>query len=853
MWDSGRVESAGATDVAYAGGPLPAGKSFWWRVRIWDEAGAPSPFSRPANFGTALGPDQWDGVLIGLGPDQQPYPPPSGHEPVDLVTAAMKPAPYLRRTFELENQVSEARLYATALGIYEVRINGSRAGDAVLAPGWTDYDRRMLYQTYDVAGLLAPGENVVAVILADGWACGFYGEDTKRAGAHYAHEPRFLAQLVLNFTDGSRQTLATDGAWRSSTGAVVYADLVMGQRTEHPLEPRGWDRPGFDASAWRGVSCEDRGPARLVADPGPPIRVTEELPAVSVRRAGPAKFIADFGQNLTGWCRLRSRQPPGTHVIARHGEVLDRDGNLYVANLGTARQTDSYITGEEPADLEPRFSVHGFRYAEVSGLEGDLGPGAVTACVVGSGTPRTGRFECSSAAVNRLYANIDWSQRDNFVSIPTDCPQRNERLGWLGDAQIFVRTAAYNRDVASFFSKWMDDVADAQMPSGAFPEVAPRLGPARPGPPAWGDAGVIVPWTIYKMYGDTGIVERNFGAMTAWMDFLDRANPDRVRERGSGRNFGDWLAPKGDGTPRDLLATAYWAYDADLMAEMARALGRPADAARYVSLGEQVRAAFVRRYVDDDGCLPGGTQTGYALALHMGLVDDDRRPRLAAHLVEAISRQDWHLSTGFVGVGYLLPVLSTTGHTDVAYRLLEQRTFPSWLYTVERGATTIWERWDGWTEERGFQSPRMNSFNHYSLGSVGEWLYRFVLGIELAPGAAGFDRVLLRPHPGGTLTHARGSFLSVRGEISAAWALEGGRLSYSVRVPPGIQASVRVPSADPHSVSGRDGRGPARVEAHPGGVGWQEAVFEVGSGEYSFSGAAPDPRRATIDQAALNS
>jgi alpha-L-rhamnosidase len=408
----------------------------------------------------------------------------------------------------------------------------------------------------------------------------------------------------------------------------------------------------------------------------------------------------------------------------------------------------------------------------------------------------------------------------------------------LGDAQIFVRTAAYNRNVASFFAKWLDDVTDAQLPSGAFPDFAPLLGHNRPGAPAWGDAGIIVPWTIYKMYGDRGILERCFPAMTAWMEFLEAANPGRLRAWGLGNNYGDWLAPKGDRTPRVLLATAYWAYDATLMAEVAGVLGHPEMAARYEELGQQVREAFARHFVDGAARLTGDTQTGYVLALHMGLVGEHLRPALAAHLVEAIAREDWHLSTGFVGVGYLLPVLSSTGHNDVAYRLLEQRSFPSWLYTVDRGATTIWERWDGWTEERGFQSPRMNSFNHYSLGSVGEWLYRFVLGIELAPGAAGFNRLVLRPHPGGSLSFARGSFRSVRGEIATSWALESGRFTFSVRVPSNVQASVRVPSAEPSAVVDGAGRGPTRVENYPGETGQREAVFEIGPGEYSFSGNA---------------
>jgi alpha-L-rhamnosidase len=565
--------------------------------------------------------------------------------------------------------------------------------------------------------------------------------------------------------------------------------------------------------------------------------VTQEVPAESVGITPGRDFMVDFGQNLAGWCRLTVDEPAGRLVRVRHGEVLNQDGSLYVDNLRTAGQTDFFTTSGGRQILEPRHTFHGFRYAEISGLSNQLSPDHVTACVVHSDTPRTGSFKCSSPAINKLYANIDWGQRGNFISIPTDCPQRDERLGWLGDAQIFVRTAAYNRDVGSFFSKWLDDVTDAQLPSGAFTDFAPSLGVQRAAAPAWGDAGVIIPWTMYRMYGDTAVLERNFPAMSAWMDFLVASNPGRLRVNKLGNNYGDWLAPKGDFTPRELLATAYWAYDAQLMAEVARAIGRPQEARDYEQLACEVGDVFREAYVGSSGQVEPGTQTAYVLALHIGLVPDELRARAAQHLVEAIAREDWHLDTGFVGIGYLLPVLSSNGYSDVAYRLIEQRSFPSWQYTIERGATTIWERWDGYTDEHGFQSPRMNSFNHYSLGSVGEWFYRFVLGIELAPGASGFDRVVLRPHPGRSLTHARGSFRSVRGEISSSWERKGDQFIFNIEIPPNVRASVRVPSATPLHVVDANGSGPQAVADYPGAIGQKEAVFEVGSGHYAFVGS----------------
>jgi alpha-L-rhamnosidase len=521
--------------------------------------------------------------------------------------------------------------------------------------------------------------------------------------------------------------------------------------------------------------------------------------------------------------------------------VLAPDGSLYTDNLRTARQTDEYLTCAGPQILEPRFTLHGFRYAEVSGYPGDLDPAAIVARVVHSDIPADGSFESSLPWLNQLFASIDWGQRGNFISVPTDCPQRDERVGWLGDAQVFARTACYNRDVAAFFGKWLDDVADAQHPSGAFSDIAPTLNLDWSGAPAWGDGGVIVPWTLYRMYGDRSSLRRHFAAMTAWMDFLERGNPDYLRRHDLGNSYNDWLAPGEDLTPPELLATAYWAYDATLMAQIAEAIGRPDDAAGYRALGAKVRSAFADAFLAPDGEIASGTQTAYALALHMQLVPGELREAAAGHLVESIAAADWHLTTGFAGVGYLLPVLSSTGHTSVAYRLLEQDGLPSWRYMIDHGATTIWERWDGWTAEHGFQSAWMNSFNHYSLGSVGEWLYRFVLGIDLAPGAVGFDRLILRPHPGGQLARAAGSYRSVRGPIASRWERSGGSFSLRVELPPNVTASVRVPSAAPGEVRDADGRPPTAVAEFPGAPGVPEAVFEAGSGTHEFTGPSHLP------------
>jgi len=837
VWDSGRVLSGDSCDVAYAGADLAAGSRYRWRVRVWssgasgaaDEA-APE-WSPAAFFETELSPASWGAAAswIGLGAIRENFAPPTGDEPADQVANALRPAPYLRRLFHVPGPVAFARLHVTALGLYEARLNGSRVGDAFLTPGWTDYSQRVLYQTYDVTSLLAEGPNVLGAVLADGWYSGFVGFDAKRAGAHYGTAPELLAQLVITFTDGSVAVVGTDDSWEGRFAAVRHADLLMGEKHDLRLEPAGWDAPGLPgtepesggADGWRAVRCRDAGgpgEATLAADPGPPVRVTESVPPVRVWRDEAGRLLADFGQNLTGWVRLRGPGgPAGTVITVRHGEALDSDGSLYTVNLRTARATDEYVlAGRGPVVLEPRFTQHGFRYAEITGYPGSPAADDIVARVAHSDIPVAAAFESAQPWLGRLLDVIDWGQRGNFISVPTDCPQRDERLGWLGDAQIFARTACYNRDVAAFFGKWLDDVADAQFPSGAYPDIAPRLHLRWGGSPAWADAGVIVPWTVWKMYGDLGVLSRHYDAMARWMAFVGEGNPDYLRTSDLGHSYNDWLAPGRDDTPRELLATAYWAYDAALMAEIAAVAGRPDEAASYRELLAKIRSAFAAAFVGADGQVASGTQTAYVLALHMDLVPDSLRAAAAARLVDAIRAADWHLTTGFVGVGYLLPVLSSCGYSSVAYRLLSQRTFPSWRYMIDHGATTIWERWDGWSAEHGFQSPKMNSLNHYSLGAVGEWVYRYLLGIDQQPGTAGFGELLMRPHvdAGGSLDWARGSYRSVRGVIRAGWRVSGDSFSYLVELPANVAAVVCVPAGD----------------------GTGEAVYRVGPGTHKFTG-----------------
>ena len=583
-------------------------------------------------------------------------------------------------------------------------------------------------------------------------------------------------------------------------------------------------------------------PPALIAQIGPPVRVSREVAARKITELKPGTYIVDMGQNMVGWTRLTLTAPAGTKVQMRFAEVLNPDGSIYTTNLRSAHATDTYICrgGGTPEVWEPRFTFHGFRYVELTGLPGKPALNTLTGRVITSDTPETGTFQCSNPMVNQLQSNIEWGQRGNFVSVPTDCPQRDERLGWMGDAQIFVRTATYNCDVAAFYEEWMQAVSDGQSPEGGFPDVAPRKVDLADGAPAWGDAGVIVPWTVYQAYGDTGILKQHWSAMRGWMNYLTSVNPNGLWMNRRNNDFGDWLSIDAD-TPKDVLATAYYAYDASLMAQMARALGKPTEAAEYDALFAHIKAAFNTAYVGPDAKIKGDTQTGYVLALRFGLLPDSLRQTAAQHLVDNIKAKNNHLSTGFVGVGYLCPVLTEMGHNDVAYTLLLNDTFPSWGFSIKQGATTIWERWDGYTPEKGFQDPGMNSFNHYSLGSVGQWLYQSVAGIDTAPNQPGYKHILLSPHPGPGLTSASAKYDSIRGPIVSNWKTENGQLVWDVTVPANTTATARIPTSDAASVREGGQNIDAASGLVPGPAEAGAAVYELPSGTYHFTAALSAP------------
>ncbi len=800
VWDSGKVSSSDTTLVPYAGKPLEARARYQVEVEAWNRDGSAS--AKAVSFWETGVLGNWSARWIGF-------------STVDSEREKESaPSPYLRRSFTLEAPVAAARLYATALGLYEARLNGARVGEGIFTPGWTDYRRRIEYQTYDVTSLLRQGENVLEVVLGDGWYAGSIGWERKRH--HYGPYPlRFLAELHVRRESGEPLVVATDESWRAGEGPIRASDFLMGETYDARVEPKPVSPVSILASP----------EVVLVGQYSPLVERIEEIPAESRTEPWPGVYVFDFGQNLVGFARLRVEEAKaGTRVEIRFAEMLSPDGNLYTENLRTARSTDVYIArGGGSEVFEPHFTFHGFRYAEIRGYPGAPPLDALTAVVVSSATPAAGVFETSSPLLDRLQKNIVWSQRGNFLSIPTDCPQRDERLGWMGDAQIFARTACFNADVASFFAKWLQDVRDAQSDQGAFSDVAPRIVVTTDGAPGWGDAGVIVPWTLYRCYGDERLLERHYEAIRKWVEHIRSANPELIRKNDLNNNYGDWVAI-GSETPKELLATAFFAHDADLLARAARVLEKEDEASSYHALFERIRAAFVTSFLDGEGRVLGDTQTGYVLALRFGLVPDELREKAVSHLVRAIEEKGGQLSTGFLGVRDLLPALGDGGRFETAYQLLLNETFPSWGYEIRNGATTIWERWDGWTEEKGFQDPGMNSFNHYSFGSVGEWMYENVAGIDFDESAGENERIVIRPRPGGGLTRARATYDSIRGEIESDWKLEGTRFELEVNIPVNVDALVYVPG----EVGDADGATLLREE-----TGF--AVFSVGSGRYRFS------------------
>ncbi len=883
IWDSGKVVGDQTVNVNYHGQPLASRQQCFWKVRVWDKDGKVSGWSEPASWTMGLlKPEDWRASYISFR-DTTPV-----HK--DRKELFLPPARQYRREFAASKPVKRATIYATALGIYELYLNGERVGDSYFAPGWTDYHQRAYYWTYDVTPMVGKGNNALGAWVADGWYSGYIGFGlltgigTEKIGRYtYGKTPALMAQLEIEYTDGSRESIVTDKSWKvTANGPIQEADFLMGEFYDARKELSGWANTGFDDSTWDfGILAQDNGPQAatlyeyrnpekpgekleikgravdlafkrppvIEAFPGLPVRATEVVRPISITSPSNGVYIFNLGQNFAGTIRFKVKGPSGTTITLRYGEMLHPDGRLMTENLRKARAIDHYVLrgDREGETFIPRFTFHGFQYVEVTGYPGKPDKDAITGIVLHSDTPLTGAFECSDPVINRLYKNIVWTQRANFIDLPTDCPQRDERFGWTGDAQAFVRAATYNADVAAFYTKWLRELMESQRASGTFPGYAPY--PFQHGwdfGTAWCDAGVICPWTIWQTYGDTRVIERCWPFMVKFLDWRKATSKEYLGVK-HGNDWGDWLS-FGPKTPLEFIDTAYFAHSARLMSEMAMAIGKKNEAQSYRDLFGQIKAAFNREYVKADGSLTVDNQTAYVLALQMDMLSPELRLKAGRILAEKLrageTADNSGMTTGFLGTRPLLPALSSVGEHDLAVKHFQSRKFPSWGYEVEQGATTIWERWNSYTKEKGFggeQNASMNSFSHYAFGAVGEWMFSELAGIDTD--GPGYKRIIIRPSPPTAardparepINWVKAHYDSIHGRIVSNWRVKDGKFELETKIPANTTATVYLPTTRPAEIT-EAGKRLAKVS----GVKLlrqdaSRAVLAVESGHYIFS------------------
>jgi alpha-L-rhamnosidase len=796
IWNLGKVGSSQSVNVEFGGSPLKSMERAYWQVRIWDNNSKVTDWSEPAFWETGiLEPELWTASWITMGSEKE--------------SENSKPSQYFRKEFQVKKKVKSARVYVTSLGIYQLFLNGKKVSADLFTPGWTTYNKRLQYQTYDVTSLLNE-KNSIGAIVGDGW---FRGKIAKNL--LYGDKLALLLQLQIFYNDGSSETIITDKSWKVNTGAILESDIYNGEIYDARMEMKGWSETGFDAGKWAYVTVIDHAKDILVAQRGVPVKAIEEIKPVKLLTTPKGEIVMDMGQNMVGWVRLKINGKKGETITLKFAEVLDKEGNFYMENLRAAKCTDIYILNGEGEEIwEPKFTFHGFRFVKLEGFAQTPKLDQITGVVIHSAMNPTGSFSCSDPLINQLQHNIQWGQKGNFLDVPTDCPQRDERLGWTGDAQVFAPTAAFNFDVAAFYTKWLKDLAADQLENGKVPDVIPDVRFGRGGSTAWADAALIVPWTMYLTYGDKRILEEQYASMKNWVEYMAaRAGEDFLWTNDG--HYGDWLAfastssgYPGATTEKDLIATAYFKYSSGLLAEIAGIIGKEDDAKKYAKQAENIKNAFVSEFVTPAGRLISPTQTAYSLALAFDLLPENLIQKTAKYLADDVKKME-HLTTGFVGTPLLCETLSNQDYDDLAFMLLNRKEYPSWLYPVTQGATTIWERWDGQKPDGTFQTVGMNSFNHYAYGAIGEWLYTHVAGIEIDKENPGYKHFILAPHPGGGLTNAKAQFESMYGKIKSAWKMEEGNFVYEVEIPANTSATVLLPFAN--------------------------ETKELGSGKYSFT------------------
>ena len=810
---TGRIASDESVLVQWPFAPLASREQRTLRVRVWGDGDEPSAWSAPRTVEAALlHAEDWSARFVGPGWDED--------------TSQMQPNPLLRRTFDVRGPVAQARLYITSLGLNEPYLNGALVGDEVLAPGWTSYNNRLRYHIFDVTSALHEGANVIGAMLGDGWYRGRLSFGGGRRNI-YGDKLALLAQLEIRYQDGSSDTITTDDQWRAVEGPIVGSDIYDGEAYDARRERPGWAATGYDDADWKGVQTVEHDLATLFAPTGPPMRRTEVVPAVEIITSPSGRTIIDFGQNVVGWLRIKVRGTAGHTITFRHAEVLEF-GEMAIRTLRSALATDTYtLRGGDTETWEPRFTFHGFRYAEVENWPGTLSTSDLEAVVVHSDLERTGWWESSDALLNQLHENVIWGMRGNFLDVPTDCPQRDERLGWTGDIEVFSPTASYLYNVAGFLQSWMRDLAVDQSPDGIVPFVIPNVIPTDLVPAAaWGDAAVIVPWVLYERYGDTAILADQFNSMRGWVDCI-AARAGESHLWNTGFQFGDWLDPSAPPenaalakTDSELVATAYFARSSDLLARAAGVIGRTEEQQHYRALADRVRDAFAREYVTPNGRMVNDASTAYSLAIQFGLMPtEEQRMRAGERLAVLARNSGYRVSTGFVGTALICDALVNTGQVETAFKLLMQKACPSWLYPVTMGATTIWERWDSMLPDGSVNTGEMTSFNHYAFGAIADWLHRTVAG--LAPAAPGYRRIAIEPQPGGGLSHAKARHRTPYGIAEAGWRIANGEITVDVTVPPNTSARVVLPQSDMEPI-------------------------EVGSGSHSWTYPFTRPKRPNL-------
>jgi alpha-L-rhamnosidase len=828
VWDTGKVFSDQSIHLAYEGEELQSCSRYYYQVKIWNQHGLASEWSESAFWEVGLlNSNDWYAEWIT--PSTEAIDPNS--EPVFL----------LRKSFEVHGDVRSFRIYATSLGLYELELNGARVGDMLFTPGWTSYKHRLQYQTYDVTAMLRTGANTIGMSLANGWYKGNLGWSSQ--WNLYGDQRAGLLQMLIRYEDGTEEIITTDSSWQSSLGPIRMSEIYHGERYDARLEQVGWSSNKIDQSEWHTVEVLNHTKHIIIAQENQPTRIVDEIKPVELIMTPAGETVIDMGQNMVGWMKFSIEAAEGTRVVLQHGEVLDQHGNFYTTNLRAAKQTIEFICkGNGIESYEPSFSFQGFRYVKVEGYPGTLKLDQFIGRVIHTDMELTGAFECSHPMINQLQHNIIWGQKGNFLDVPTDCPQRDERLGWTGDAQVFVRTAAYNYNVAPFFEKWLKDLSADQLESGGVPFVVPHvLGENDYSSAAWGDAAVICPWNIYLSYGDKRILETQYESMKAWVEYI-RVQGDNEYLWNTGFHFGDWLGLDAKensytgATPKDLIATAFFAYSTSLLKKTAAVLGKQEDVSTYGNLLERIIVNFNEEFITPNGRLIAPTQTGHVLALMFDLVDETTRKRLAGMLAEYVKENKYHLTTGFVGTPYLCHVLSNNGYHDVAVKLVQQEEYPSWLYSVTKGATTIWEHWDGIKPDGSFWSEDMNSFNHYAYGAIGDWLYQEVAGLNTDEEQPGYKHIQIKPNMQSGLSYARTSHESMFGTIVSGWSLgDEGQAEVTITIPPNTTATLELPAASLEQVKENG----ASLEAVIGIV-QQEQVegmvrLRLGSGEYNFT------------------